>query len=50
MAAHGDTSEHSGGMDITDHKKTWLGFIRGVRWSLIGILAIMVVLAIFRTH
>jgi hypothetical protein len=43
---------HDGGgsMDITQHQKTWAGFVWLVKWSLIGILLIMVFLAIFRTH
>ena len=47
-------SEHSdyqhGQMDISNHLKGWHGFTVFVKWSLIGILLIMVFLAVFRTH
>ena len=44
-------SEHQpGSMDISQHKKSYAGFLTFSKWSLIGILLIMVLLAIFRTH
>jgi hypothetical protein len=39
-----------GQMDISEHLKGWQGFTSFVKWSLIGILLIMVFLAVFRTH
>ena len=44
--------EHSAGgtMDITEHVKTWLTFWATAKWSVVGLLVIVVFLAIFRTH
>lgn len=39
-----------GGMDISHHEKTWAAFWTGTKWSVIGITAIMILLAIFRTN
>jgi hypothetical protein len=39
-----------GSMDISQHKKAYAGFLTFSKYSFIGIVAIMVVLAIFRTH
>jgi hypothetical protein len=48
--AHDEHASDRGTMDLTDHMKTWLGFWAGVKWSVIGIVALMIVLAIFRTN
>ncbi|MBV9550029.1 MAG: aa3-type cytochrome c oxidase subunit IV [Alphaproteobacteria bacterium] len=37
-------------MDISQHKKTYAGFISGTKWSFFAIMAIMIFLAFFRTH
>ena len=37
-------------MDISAHRKAWGGFTTFVKLSLLGILVVMVLLAIFRTH
>jgi len=53
MAAHGDSHDSDyqhGSMDMSAHWKAWAGFTTFVKWSIVGILAIMVFLAIFRTH
>ncbi len=39
-----------GSMDISQHKKSYLGFLAFTKYSLVGILLIMVFLAVFRTH
>jgi hypothetical protein len=39
-----------GTMDIAEHLKTWNGFWAGVKWSSVGIIVILVLLAIFRTN
>jgi hypothetical protein len=39
-----------GTMDLTPHMKTWLGFWAGVKWSVIAIVVLMILLAIFRTN
>lgn len=46
-AEHG--SDH-GTMDISEHVKTWNGFLTLVKWVVIGNLVVMAFLAIFRTH
>jgi hypothetical protein len=48
--AHDDTHYTPGSMDMSQHKRGYAGFLAGVKWTLILILAIMVFLAIFRTH
>ena len=37
-------------MDIAEHRRTWLGFLAVTKWSLIVILLIMGLMAIFRVH
>ena len=39
-----------GTMDISDHVKMWLAFWNGAKWSAAGIVVIVALLAIFRTH
>lgn len=48
----GDTSHGSdeGTMDISDHVKTWNGFIQLVKWVIVGNVVLLAFLAIFRTH
>jgi hypothetical protein len=43
------TAEH-GHMDMREHMKAWHGFMQLVKWGIIGNIAILVFLAIFRTH
>ena len=50
MAAQGNNLQTSGGMDISEHRKTWKLFIRLVKATMILVLGIMVFLMIFRTH
>jgi hypothetical protein len=51
MAEHHPSDENSGGtMDIRDHVRTWLSFWNGVKYSVVGLIVIAVLLAIFRTH
>lgn len=49
-----DVTEHvesePGHMDMREHLKTWHGFIRFVKWGIVGNVAILIFLAIFRTH
>lgn len=45
-----DSDYKPGSMDISQHQRAYGGFLTFTKWSLIGILAIMVFLAIFRTH
>jgi len=37
-------------MDISDHVKTWNGFLTLVKWTVIGNVVLLAFLAIFRTH
>ncbi len=39
-----------GSMDISQHKRAYTGFLTFSKYSLAGVLLIMVFLAIFRTH
>ena len=43
-------SDDTGSMDLSDHMRTWKGFVAFVKYSLIGIALIMIFLAMFRTH
>ncbi|MFD1254436.1 MULTISPECIES: aa3-type cytochrome c oxidase subunit IV [Devosia] len=38
------------GMDYAEHEKTYNGFITGVKWSVYGIAALMVVLYFVVIH
>ena len=46
----GEHDAPRGTMDISDHVKMWLAFWNTAKWSAVGIVAIVVLLAIFRTH
>lgn len=42
--------EHKhGSMDITEHEKTFAGFVTVTKWAVIVIIGILLFLAIFRT-
>ena len=45
-----DTDHQPGSMDITQHQKTYAGFLTGSKWTFGFVLLIMVFLAFFRTH
>lgn len=45
-----DNDAPRGTMDISDHVKMWLAFWNTAKYSLAGILVIVGLLAIFRTH
>jgi hypothetical protein len=45
-----DNEYHIGSMDISQHKKTYAGFLTLSKWSFAGIMLIMIFLAIFRTN
>ncbi len=42
MADH----EH-GSMDISDHQKTFVGFLNWTKWVVIGVFAVLIFMAIF---
>jgi hypothetical protein len=54
MAEHEeDDLAHTGSagtMDIADKIRTWQAFWNGAKWSVAGIIVIVALLAIFRTH
>jgi hypothetical protein len=50
MADHAERGPSTGSMDITEHQRTWKGFLTALKWSLIAILLIMAFMAIFRVH
>lgn len=50
MAAHGESPDEREEMDISEHVKSWEAFTAFARWSVLGIVVLMVFLAIFRTH
>lgn len=37
-------------MDISDHVKTWNGFLTLVKWVIAGNVLLLIFLAVFRTH
>jgi hypothetical protein len=45
-----DSDYKPGSMDISAHRRGYAGFLSFSKYSLIGILLIMVLLALFRTH
>ena len=50
MSAQHESDYHSGSMDISQHKKFYLGFLTLTKWAIIGIALVMIFLAFFRTH
>jgi hypothetical protein len=50
MSAQHESDYHPGSMDISQHKKFYLGFLALSKWAIIGIALVMIFLAIFRTH
>ena len=50
-AGHGSHDEPAAGtMDMSDHIKTWHAFWNGTKYSVLGLLVIAAILALFRTH
>ena len=50
MSAQHESDYHPGSMDISQHKKFYLGFLTLTKWAIIGIALVMIFLAFFRTH
>jgi hypothetical protein len=47
------TADHgyeSGHMDISQHKKTWSGFVKFIEISIVLVGVLMFLLMLFRTH
>jgi Bacterial aa3 type cytochrome c oxidase subunit IV len=47
---HADTHASSGGMDISEHMRTWLAFWAATKWSCVGLALLGLLLLIFRTN
>jgi hypothetical protein len=50
MESHMEHAPESGNTDMAEHIRTWHGFLKFMKWQVIGIGAILILLAIFRTH
>lgn len=50
MSADTGHSSDEGTMDISDHLKTWNGFLSLVKWVIVGNVILLALLAMFRTH
>lgn len=50
MSAETGRESDEGTMDISDHVKTWNGFLTLVKWVIIGNVVLLIFLAMFRTH
>jgi hypothetical protein len=48
--SHDDSHFTPGSMDISAHKRGYLAFLSGAKWTVIFVLGIVVFMAIFRTH
>ena len=46
MADHSHTAHQHGSMDIRVQERTFAGFIRGVTWSVVAILVVLVIMAL----
>jgi len=50
MAAHSKQEQEPDHTDMSEHLRTWRGFISFMKWQAIGAAALLALLAIFRTH
>jgi hypothetical protein len=50
MSADHSQGSDQGTMDISDHVKTWNGFLSLVKWGIVANIVLLIFLAIFRTH
>jgi hypothetical protein len=50
MAGNTEHTADTGSTDMAEHIRTWKGFVRFAYWSVAFVAAILVFLAIFRTH
>jgi len=48
--AHTNPQQDAGHTDMAEHLRTWRGFITFMKWQVIGAVALLALLAIFRTH
>lgn len=47
QSQHAPESDHT---DMSEHIRTWHGFLKFMKWQVIGAVVLLVLLAIFRTH
>jgi hypothetical protein len=50
MTGNTEHGSDNGSMDMSEHLRTWNGFLTLVKWMVIGSAALLIFLAIFRTH
>ncbi len=50
MSAPHESDYQYGSMDISQHKRAYLGFLAFCKYSMIGVGLIVIFLAVFRTH
>ena len=50
MASPTDHGPDTGNTDMAEHLKTWHRFLGFMKWQVIAVVALLVFLAIFRTH
>jgi hypothetical protein len=50
MQTENRNTPDSGHADMTEHLKTWNGFLAFVKWMVIANIGLLAFLAIFRTH
>jgi hypothetical protein len=50
MQSQNDHASDSGHADMTEHLRTWHGFLSLVKWMVISSVGLLIFLAIFRTH
>ncbi len=43
-------AEESGHTDMSEHIRTWHGFLSFMKWQVIAAVILLIFLAIFRTH
>jgi Bacterial aa3 type cytochrome c oxidase subunit IV len=46
----GDHGNEAGHMDVSQHRKTWAGFVKFIEISIVLIGVLMFFLMLFRTH
>ncbi|MGH6878065.1 MAG: aa3-type cytochrome c oxidase subunit IV [Rhizomicrobium sp.] len=50
MESQTDHAPDEGHTDMAEHIKTWRGFLSFMKWQAFGAAAVLIFLAIFRTH
>ena len=50
MTGNTEHGSDNGSIDMSEHLRTWNGFLTLIKWMVIGSGALLIFLAIFRTH